>query len=34
MIKDGRFGWISSVRVDQVVILMGSHGAGLSCGTP
>lgn len=34
MIKDGRFGWISSVRVNQVVILMGSRGAGLSCGTP
>lgn len=33
MIKDGRLGWISSVRVNQAVIFLGSHGAGLSCGT-
>lgn len=33
-IKVSRLGWISSVRVNQVVILMGSHSPGLSCGTP
>lgn len=32
VVKVSNFGWIRSVRVSQVMTMIGNHGAGLSCG--